>query len=112
MISPHCDVANGRCQQAEFAADLWQVHLGEGSSEYNDPQVSEGTDQSLRQGHTDPGQRAVTQGPDRAGISGGQIQREDHKASEGDAGTRRGRGIMAPVKAGSSGQQVLFHGSA
>lgn len=38
VISPHSDVASGRYQQAEFAADLWQVHLGEGSSEYNDPQ--------------------------------------------------------------------------
>jgi predicted AAA+ superfamily ATPase len=30
-------VASGRYQQAEFAADLWQVHLGEGSDEYRDP---------------------------------------------------------------------------
>ncbi|HNT54518.1 MAG TPA: Swt1 family HEPN domain-containing protein [Anaerolineaceae bacterium] len=34
---PHKDVASGRYQQAEFAADLWQVHLGEGSDEYRDP---------------------------------------------------------------------------
>src|SRR5690606_18288730 len=27
----------GRYQQAEFAADLWQVHLGQGSDEYRDP---------------------------------------------------------------------------
>jgi hypothetical protein len=27
-----CDVASGRYQQAEFAADLWQVHLGEGTT--------------------------------------------------------------------------------
>ena len=27
----------GRYQQAEFAADLWQVHLGEGSDEYKNP---------------------------------------------------------------------------
>ncbi|MEI7432418.1 MAG: DUF499 domain-containing protein, partial [Betaproteobacteria bacterium] len=27
----------GRYQQAEFAADLWQVHLGEGTDEYRDP---------------------------------------------------------------------------
>ena len=34
---PAPDVASGRYQQAEFAADLWQVHLGEGSPEYRDP---------------------------------------------------------------------------
>src|SRR5450759_4392423 len=37
VVSPHKDVASGRYQQAEFAADLWQVHLGEGSDEYRDP---------------------------------------------------------------------------
>lgn len=37
VINPHHDVASGQYQQAEFAADLWQVHLGEGSTEYNDP---------------------------------------------------------------------------
>ena len=37
VIIPHPDVASGRYQQAEFAADLWQVHLGEGSDEYKDP---------------------------------------------------------------------------
>ncbi|GAA6734005.1 Swt1 family HEPN domain-containing protein [Thermus oshimai] len=37
IITPHPDVASGRYQQAEFAADLWQVHLGEGSDEYRDP---------------------------------------------------------------------------
>ncbi len=37
VVSPHQDVASGRYQQAEFAADLWQVHLGEGSEEYRDP---------------------------------------------------------------------------
>jgi predicted AAA+ superfamily ATPase len=37
VITPHRDVASGRFQQAEFAADLWQVHLGEGSDEYRDP---------------------------------------------------------------------------
>ena len=36
-VTPHADVASGRYQQAEFAADLWQVHLGEGSDEYNNP---------------------------------------------------------------------------
>lgn len=34
VVSPHKDVASGKYQQAEFAADLWQVHLGEGSDEY------------------------------------------------------------------------------
>ena len=29
VVTPHADVASGRYQQAEFAADLWQVHLGE-----------------------------------------------------------------------------------
>jgi predicted AAA+ superfamily ATPase len=37
VIAPHRDVASGRYQQAEFAADLWQVHLDEGSDEYRDP---------------------------------------------------------------------------
>lgn len=37
IIAPHKDVAGGRYQQAEFAADLWQTHLGEGSDEYRDP---------------------------------------------------------------------------
>lgn len=37
VITPHKDVASGRYQQAEFAADLWQVHLGEGSDEYRNP---------------------------------------------------------------------------
>lgn len=37
VVSPHPDVATGRYQQAEFAADLWQVHLGKGSDEYRDP---------------------------------------------------------------------------
>ena len=37
IVTPHADVASGRYQQAEFAADLWQVHLGEGSDEYRNP---------------------------------------------------------------------------
>jgi predicted AAA+ superfamily ATPase len=37
IVTPHADVASGRYQQAEFAADLWQVHLGEGSDEYKKP---------------------------------------------------------------------------
>jgi predicted AAA+ superfamily ATPase len=37
LVMPHQDVASGRYQQAEFAADLWQVFLDEGSDEYRDP---------------------------------------------------------------------------
>jgi predicted AAA+ superfamily ATPase len=37
VVAPHKDVASGRYQQAEFAADLWQVHLGEGTDEYRNP---------------------------------------------------------------------------
>jgi predicted AAA+ superfamily ATPase len=37
VATPHKDVATGRYQQAEFAADLWQVHIGEGSDEYKKP---------------------------------------------------------------------------
>lgn len=37
VVMPHEDVASGRYQQAEFAADLWQVHLGQGTDEYRDP---------------------------------------------------------------------------
>ncbi|PDW04129.1 Swt1 family HEPN domain-containing protein [Candidatus Viridilinea mediisalina] len=37
VVMPHPDVAGGRYQQAEFAADLGQVYRGEGSLEYRDP---------------------------------------------------------------------------
>src|SRR6185437_3720709 len=37
VVMPHADVASGGYQQAEFAADLWQVHLGQGSDEYRKP---------------------------------------------------------------------------
>src|SRR5947207_1527817 len=37
VVTPHKDVASGRYQQAEFAADLWHVHLGEGTDEYRNP---------------------------------------------------------------------------
>jgi len=37
VITPHPDVHSGRYQQAEFAADLGQVHRNEGSDEYKDP---------------------------------------------------------------------------
>jgi predicted AAA+ superfamily ATPase len=37
IISPHPDIATGRYQQAEFAADLWEVYKGRGSDEYRIP---------------------------------------------------------------------------
>jgi len=37
VVTPHPDVASGHYQQAEFAADLWQVHMKEASKEYQDP---------------------------------------------------------------------------
>jgi len=37
IATPHPDVASGRYQQAEFAADLHQVYLDEGSDEYRLP---------------------------------------------------------------------------
>ncbi len=37
IIAPHPDVAAGRYHQSEFAADLAQVHRGEGGVEYSDP---------------------------------------------------------------------------
>jgi predicted AAA+ superfamily ATPase len=37
VVNPHKDVASGKYQQAEFAADLWQVHIGEGTDEYKKP---------------------------------------------------------------------------
>jgi hypothetical protein len=36
-VTPHADVASGRYQQAEFAADICKVHLGEGTDEYRKP---------------------------------------------------------------------------
>ncbi len=37
IVTPHKDVASGRYMQAEFAADLAQVHRGEGEDDYRDP---------------------------------------------------------------------------
>jgi predicted AAA+ superfamily ATPase len=37
VVTPHPDVASGRYQQAEFAADLWQVYQREGTDEYKHP---------------------------------------------------------------------------
>ena len=37
VVTPHEDVASGRYQQAEFAADLYEVYDGRGTDEYRDP---------------------------------------------------------------------------
>lgn len=37
VIIPHDDVSQGRFNQAEFAADLWQVQSGKGRAEYIEP---------------------------------------------------------------------------
>ena len=37
VVTPHQDVASGRYQQAEFAADLQQASKGDGPAEYRDP---------------------------------------------------------------------------
>lgn len=38
VVTPHKDVASGKYQQAEFAADLWQVYMDEGAAEeYRNP---------------------------------------------------------------------------
>jgi predicted AAA+ superfamily ATPase len=37
VVIPHPDVASGRYQQAEFAADLWQVYKKQGTDEYQNP---------------------------------------------------------------------------
>lgn len=37
IITPRPEVTNGRYLEAEFAADLWQVHQGEATDEYRDP---------------------------------------------------------------------------
>ncbi|MCY3849326.1 MAG: DUF499 domain-containing protein [Acidimicrobiaceae bacterium] len=39
IITPHADVASGRFDQAEFAADLFEVLSGNAESEYQDPQA-------------------------------------------------------------------------
>ena len=38
VVTPHPDVATGRYSQAEFAADLEQVHSGKAAAEYGDAQ--------------------------------------------------------------------------
>jgi predicted AAA+ superfamily ATPase len=37
VVTPHPDVASGNYQEAEFAADLWQVFKGNAAREYRDP---------------------------------------------------------------------------
>lgn len=37
VVTPHPDVSSGKYQQAEFAADLWQVYQREGVDEYKHP---------------------------------------------------------------------------
>ena len=37
IVEPHQDVASGHYRQAEFAADLWQVHQGTAADEYLEP---------------------------------------------------------------------------
>lgn len=37
VVTPHPDVASGNYQEAEFAADLWQVYKGNAPAEYHDP---------------------------------------------------------------------------
>jgi predicted AAA+ superfamily ATPase len=57
VVTPHPDVSSGRYQQAEFAADLWQVYQNEGSDEYKHPTeffrrtfLTEGLKQLLERG--------------------------------------------------------------
>jgi hypothetical protein len=38
VITPHDDVAKGSYQKAEYAADLWRVHKGGATQEYQDPE--------------------------------------------------------------------------
>jgi predicted AAA+ superfamily ATPase len=66
VVTPHPDVASGRYQQAEFAADLWQVYLKEGSDEYKHP-----TEFFRRTFITDGLRRLLTQALKRLAASGG-----------------------------------------
>ena len=63
VVTPHADVRSGTFAQAEFAADLAQVHRGEGADEYRDPVeffrrtfVTEGLRQLLFPGRPAPRQ--------------------------------------------------------
>ena len=53
LVAPHPDVASGRYQQAEFAADLWQVYL-------HDHPALRGRRQGGRQGSVRGGRRRVS----------------------------------------------------
>jgi predicted AAA+ superfamily ATPase len=66
VVTPHPDVASGRYQQAEFAADLWQVYQGEGSDEYKHP-----TEFFRRTFLTEGLRRLLTQGVLRLSGQGG-----------------------------------------
>jgi len=66
VVTPHPDVASGRYQQAEFAADLWQVYMGEGSDEYKDP-----TEFFRRTFLTEGLKQLLTRAVDRLSGSGG-----------------------------------------
>lgn len=66
IVTPHRDVASGKYQQAEFAADLWQVYLGEAASEYQDP-----TEFFRRTFITEGLQKLLSNGVHRVGGEGG-----------------------------------------
>ena len=66
VVTPHKDVASGEYQQAEFAADLWQVYLGEAASEYQDP-----TELFRRTFITEGLQKLLSNGVRRIGGKGG-----------------------------------------
>lgn len=66
VVTPHPDVASGRYQHAEFAADLWQVHLGEGTDEYRKP-----AEFYRRTYLTESLKRLLVRGVQRLGGSGG-----------------------------------------
>ena len=66
IVTPHRDVASGKYQQAEFAADLWQVYLGEAASEYQHP-----TEFFRRTFITEGLQKLLCNGAQRIGGRGG-----------------------------------------
>src|SRR5262245_60844751 len=66
VVTPHPDVASGRYQQAEFAADLWQVYQDEGSDEYKHP-----TEFFRRTFLTDGLKRLLLRGVERLAGKGG-----------------------------------------
>ncbi|PXF60387.1 MAG: AAA+ family ATPase [Deltaproteobacteria bacterium] len=66
IVTPHRDVASGKYQQAEFAADLWQVYLGEAASEYQHP-----TEFFRRTFITEGLQKLLSNGAQRIGGMGG-----------------------------------------